>query len=484
MLKRFSIILLALVILSAFAMNVYASGEQEGDEQNAIDLINWDAPVSAAERLTGDEYILPEGWEEATEGVEEIFYFNSGGMQHDPATQENINQFEEMTGIKVNWAEVSSEILFQKTLNVLVSRDPSVHGMSLDSGPYELKEVIGAGWAEPMPFWTEEVKAAYPDSIVPALTGADGKVYATVDTMRSYVFYYRPSWLEAAGVEKVPETWQEVREAAKKCDDWAKENLGSDYYGIVFPAKSYNLLHMLQPGIYSQGARVIQDGVPTYDTPEGRKSWEYWVNLVRDGIAPEAVLGWTWNDYQEVFARGKAAFMLGFTTYVNRCANPELAPAMQQDVFGNAAEGPIGKGDWAVTIPPKWDASEPDENHAAFIDFDAFMVNRFAEPNYKAAMLLFAEFRMSKQAMARELIVEGNEAFYPGTYTDEKIRSQILWAEPRSSSVATTVMEAFPPGAMKANDTLIEYFGRSATGEIEPLEALSKAQEEINGIYR
>jgi ABC-type glycerol-3-phosphate transport system substrate-binding protein len=475
---KLSALLLIALLIGCFSPSTEAA-------EDRIAMINWDAPKLAVERVTDDQYVLPEGWKEATEGVEEIFYFNSGGMSHDPATEKNIEIFEKLTGIKVNFAEVSSEILFQKTLNVLVSRDPSVHGMSLDSGPYELRQVIGAEWAEPMPFWTEALQQTYPSSILPALTGRDGKVYSTVDTMRSYLLYYRPSWLEAAGVEKVPETWQEVREAAKKAGDWAKENLGDDYYGIVYPAKSYNLFHMLQPGIYSQGARVInEEGVPTYNSPEGRKSWEYWVTLVHDGIAPEAVLGWTWNDYQEVFTRGKSAFMLGFTTYVNRCADPEKSPAMHEDVHGNPADGPIGKGDWAVVAPPKWNAEMPDEYRAAFIDFDAFMVNKFADSAHKAAMLLFSEFRMSKQAMVNELIIEGNESFYPGAYDDPKVKAEILWPAPREQSVATTVMEAFPPGAMQANDILIEYFGHAVTGKEEILEALEKAQKEVNGIYQ
>jgi len=472
-----------MVLLSVAAV-AFAEGKQEGEEQNRVDMINWNEPMPAVDRVTGEEYVLPEGWEKATEGVEKLFYFNSGAMRHDPATKENIDIFEELTGIEVEWAEVSSEILFQKTLNVLVSKDPSVHAMSLDSGPYELKEVIGANWAEPMPFWTEGMREAYPDSMVPALTGQDGNVYATVDTMRSYLLYYRPSWLKAAGVEEVPTTWQGVREAAKKCNDWAKENLGQDYYGIVFPAKSYNLLHMIQAGIYSQGGRVLNEqGFPNYDTEAGQKSWEYWVNLVRDGIAPEAVLGWTWNDYQEVFVRGKSAFMLGFTTYVNRSADPETAPALQENVQGEPADGPIGKGDWAVIPPPKWDASEPDSHRSAFIDFDAFMVNRFADSAHKAAALLFSELRMSRQAMTNEVVTEGNESFYPGTYQDPDVQENIIWAEPRRQSVATTVMEAFPPGAMQANDILIEYFGNSVTGEVEPLPALQEAQNEINGIY-
>lgn len=487
MMKRPAFRAIFLILMVGFVVIVVAAGKQgeKGAERTAVDLIHWDAPKPAVERVSADEYILPEGWEEATEGVDKIFYFNSGAMRHDPATGKNIEIFERLTGIEVKYAEVSSEILFQKTLNVLVSKDPSVHGMSLTDGPNELKEIIGAGWAEPMPFWTPVLKKAYPSSLLPALTGDDGLVYATVDTMRSYLLFYRPSWLEAAGIREVPTNWQDVREAAKKAGQWAKENLGPDYYGIVFPAKAYNLLHMIQAGIYSQGARVIQvNGDPVYNTPEGKNSWEYWVELVRDGIAPESVLGWTWNDYQEVFARGKAAFMLGFTTYVNRSADAEMSPALQNSVFGKPDKGPKGMGDWAVVAPPKWSKNMPESYRAAFIDFDAFIVNRFADPEHKAAALLFSEFRMSKQAMVNELVIEGNESFYPGAYNDPKVKEQILYAEPRAESVKTTVMEAFPPGSIHANDILIEYYARAVTGKISTDEALNKAQSEIDEIFK
>ncbi|RKX78359.1 MAG: hypothetical protein DRP87_06565 [Spirochaetes bacterium] len=480
------ILILSIVLLLSVVTTAVAGGQKEKiEKEGVLGLINWDAPKTALERLTGDEYILPEGWDKTTEGVEKIFYFNSGAMRHDPATAKNIEVFENLTGIKVDYAEVGSDILFQKTINVFVSRDGSVHGMSLTDGPNELKEVIGAGWAEPMPFWTPEVRKAYPAGLVSAMTGADGKVYATVDTMRSYLLFYRPSWLKAADIEKVPTTWQEVREAAKKAGDWARKNLGPDYYGIVFPAKAYNLLHMIQAGVYSQGGRIIQaDGIPVYNTEEGKKSWDYWVNLVKDGIAPEAVLGWTWNDYQEVFARGKSAFMLGFTTYVNRSADQELSPALHKDVFGNPDKGAKGLGDWAVVAPPKWNANMPDDYRAAFIDFDAFVVNKFADEKHKAAALLFAEFRMSKQAMANELIIEGNESFYPGAYEDPDVASKILYPEPRAQSARTTVMEAFPPGTVRAMDILIEYFARAVTGELSSQEALNKAQEEIDMIFK
>lgn len=472
-------LMIGVLMIAFLFVSIGPTGAQQ---KNPLQLINWNKPVPAVDRLTGDKYILPQGWKQATKGVKQITYFNSGAMRHDPATAKNIEIFEKRTGIKVNHIDVSSTILFQKTLNVLVSKDPSIHAMSLTDAPMELSQIIGGGWVEPLPFWTPEVQKAYPPALVEALQGPDGKFYATCDTMRGYLLFYRPSWLKAAGVEEVPTTWQGVRKAAKKAREWAKKNLGEDYYGIVFPGK-YNLTHMIQAGIYSQGERVLRNGKPKFNTPAGKKSWKFWVDLVKDDIAPEAVLGYTWNDYQQAFARGKAAFMLGFTTYVNRLADPELSPGVHKNVYGKPAKGPRGTGDWAVVAPPKWSDEMPDEYRAAFVDFDGFVINKYADPAHKAAAMLFAEFRMSKEATANEVVVEGNESFYPGAYKDPDVMKQAAYTKVRRKAMKHTVMEAFPPGGKHAMDILIEYFGKAVTGELPTLEALNKAQSEIDKIY-
>ena len=69
--------------------------------QEAWKLIDWNKPVPMVERLTGDQYILPEGWEEATKGVEKLVYYNSGGLAGDIATAINLELFEQKTGIQV-----------------------------------------------------------------------------------------------------------------------------------------------------------------------------------------------------------------------------------------------------------------------------------------------------------------------------------------------------------------------------------------------
>ena len=173
-------------------------------------------------------------------------------------------------------------------------------------------------------------------------------------------------------------------------------------------------------------------------------------------------------------------FMLGFSTYIVRCSDPELAPGVQTDVFGNPVEG----GDFAVVAPPKRDASQPDTNRAAFIDFDGFIINPFADDKHQAAAMLFAEFRMSKEACRNEVLVEGNDAFFPGVYDDPKVMGKIRFPEALRLSVQNAVMEAFPPGSKHSIDILMEYFGKAVTGEMGAQEALDAAQKEIDEIYR
>ncbi len=447
--------------------------------------IKWNEPMPMTERLLADEYVLPEGWQEATAGVDEIVFYNSGGMQGDIATKVNMMIFEQLTGIKLKNIDVGAGFLFAKTLSTLSSKDSSVAIVSHTDAPLELTQTMAAGWHESLDvLWPPEVQALYPKGLVDAIQW-EGHFYGTCDTERSYLFFYRPSVLEAIG-EPVPETWQDVYRAAKKAREYFVSQGKTDSYGIVFPG-DYNLSHMLQAGVYSQGGRVLKNGSWDVMSPEFQNSWEYWVNLVREGIADEAVLGYTWEDYQKTFGLGKAAFMLGFSTYAMQFTNTEAWPELGTD--------------WDVVAPPKWDASQPGSNRAAFIDFDANLINKFAPPKVKAAAMLWFDYRRSKQAQMYEMAVEGNESWLPATYEPDII-SKVDWdlvdaaakeldikapphvtevpkLEARRASAETTVMEAFPPGSKAALEALIEYYGRAVTGEMEPLEALQAANTDI-----
>ena len=298
------------------------------------------------------------------------------------------------------------------------------------------------------------------------------------DTYKSGISYLRPSWLKAAGVEGTPETWEGYIAAAKKCREWAKKNLDQTYYGFGFGADHY-LLQKLQGMTYSQGGRLINDGKIKLLTPEFKNTWKTYVNFVLEDTSPKAVLGWTWNDYQQAFAMGKMAIITeSLNTNMVRFSNPEKSPGLTKLVTGGKADAP---GDWTAMPSPKWSKDMPDKYiGAAPPNFSAFIINRFAPDNAKAAAMILGEVRMSKQGGKNELLIEGNSPFNPAVFEDASVMSKVAYIDVRKTSNKNAIMEVFPPGGEKAIDILLEYFGKAATGKMDAMKALEAAQKEID----
>ncbi len=480
--KSKSVVILCVFLAALLVVGITSAAQGE----KAYELIDWNKPLPMTERLLADQYVLPEGWQEATKGVKELVFFNSGALTHDIATAIGMELFEQKTGIHVKALEVGSAYTFPKFLSVVTSKDPSVH-IGFIRAEVEYAHVASAGWAHPIDeLWTPEVQALYSPGLVDCIRW-DDHFYGSVNIVQWYVFYYRPSWLEAAGVKKVPETWEEVWEAAKKCREWAKENLGPDYYGLTFGATKAGHIHiaMLSALTYSQGGRTLKEGKFNLDTPEFRESWSYLVNSIKEDIADVACLGYSWSDYQKVFGMGKAAMMLGYSVYAVKFPTdfPEMA------------------GDWAAVAPPKWDATHPDSHRIGYINYDEYVINNFADDRHKAAAMLFLDFYRSKEACMYELLVEGNDSFLPAVYDDPNIVDKVDWdlakavaerigaSEPvkagttipevRAASAKTARMEALPPGAAYVSDILSEYLGKSVIEGMDADEALSEALSKI-----
>ena len=451
------------------------------------ELIDWNKPVPMTDRLLADEYILPEGWDKATEGVEQLTFFNAGGLSGDIATATNMALFERKTDIKLNALEVGSAYTFPKFLSVVTSQDPSVDFGFLRAET-EYAQVASAGWAHPVDeLWPPDVQALYSPGLIEAMNWKD-HFYATVNTVQWYVFYYRPSWLEAAGVEEVPETWEDIYAAAIKCREYAKANLGEDSYGLTFGVSKSGQIHIafLSALTYSQGVGLLKDGKWNLETPEFRNAWNYLVGAIRDDIADVACLGYGWDEYQTAFGAGKAAMTLGYSVM-----------AIQFD-----QEFPEITGDWVATPPPKYDASQPDSNRVGYINFDEFAINNYAEDKQKAAAMLYFDYMRSKEACMYELLVEGNDSLLPDVYEDPDIVEKVDWdfantvaaeigakevvkqgttiPDVRAASAKTARMEALPPGATLAADILAEHMGIAVQEDMDPNEVLDEALAQIS----
>ncbi len=477
-------LVLALLVISFISVfSVTSFGE---NQKKAWETINWNKPVSMVERISGDKYILPEGWEDAIKGVDELAYYNSGSLAGDIATAVNIKLFEEMTGLRIKPIPVSSELEHVKTLATLIAEDGSVPLLLVGSPVRELSTFAREEWITPIDFlYPQDVQ----DLFVPALKDLHYRNphwWASQETALGIgVVFYRPSWLENCGLV-VPDNWQDIYTAAQKCRTWAKQELGSQYYGMVFSGVVENWIDSFQGTLYSQGGRwYLDDGKPNMLSEEWRNAFAYWANYIIEDIASVEVLNYSFVERGTAFGMGQAAFGAGIMTSYATKYETEFP-----EVFG----------DWAMMSPPKWAPGDPEECRVGWINGNSGVINRYSPDNYQAAAMLFLDFLRSKEAQTNEIAVEGNEAYMAWLYDDPTLPSKVDWnladsvaenlgiphpphiEEVPYVDIRKTLMlygetEQMPPGFPQVSLEVKNRFAQAATGQITIDEAVQAIQD-------
>jgi len=451
--------------------------------------IKWNKPLSIAERITGkgpvevipaeyDDYgvklsgkkgmlkgyILPEGWKEAVGDVKKLVLTNSGALAGDPATALNAKIFEKMTGIHLEFIEMSGALMWPKQLSVLVARSTDVDLFYQRNPMLEIPHLSAANWAVPVDeLWTPDVEKLYPEKVLDSFKGIDGRFYGGAPfCFWAMHLFYRPSWLTKAGVT-VPLTWQDLVIASSKVDTWAENNLGPGNDGMVYAAGDPDLVHVLLAMVqYSQDKPLIKDGRFVID-PD---TWKIVTDLWLKGGMSDSSLEYLWSMAPEVFAKGKAGFTITGGVYINEFKNPEFATGIQND--------------WGVTLTPGWEGIG--NRGIGPVQADDWTINPYISPAKKAAAMLWMDYQRSYQAQFNELYVEGNESAMMCVYEHPAVKNEVAYVDLRRETLEAQIGESYPPAMWEAIEMVKEYLGRVVLGEMDPDKALEQVQAEINMI--
>jgi len=481
--KVVQLFLAGAVVISGFAastLTVLAAGP--GD-------IKWDKPVAVVDRITRQGpvevitpilegygvklagkkgmltgYILPEGWKEAIKDTEILVATNSGSLPHDPATVLNARIFEKMTGVYLELIEMKDELLWPKTLTAAMARSKDVDLFYIDRAMMDTPILSAAGWIYPVDvLYPPEVQKLYSEGVLMSLRGLKGRFYSTPLTLWSEYLFYRPSWLRKAGV-KVPTTWQELVVASKKVDEWAKANMGSGYVGMVTslgdPDSVYRLWAMLT---YAKDERIVKDGKVIID-PE---VWNLLTDLWLKGGTSKESIEYRWPDAPEVFAKGKAGFIIAGSVFMKKFGDPEYAGTI--------------KGDWNVTLGSAWEGVGVPGRSLG--EPDTWAINPFISPAKKAAAMLWLDYYRSYQAQFNELYVEGNESCMKTVYDHPLVKTGVDFPDVRAAAVAQHMGESFPPYTPEALEMFKEYLHKVVIGKIDQTSALKKLQKDIDKMH-
>jgi len=133
------------------------------------------------------------------------------------------------------------------------------------------------------------------------VTSKDEGIYALQVHTNNLAIFYRESFLQKAGIEKPPKTWEEFLDTCKKI----KENL--DTYGIIFYAGADEAgTWQFEPFLWSNGGSLLE-----LDQKEAVEALDFVTKLVKEGYAPRDVINLNDQGDESIwFMNGQVAMMV------------------------------------------------------------------------------------------------------------------------------------------------------------------------------
>lgn len=137
----------------------------------------------------------------------------------------------------------------------------------------------------------------------------NGHIWSIPLATNNTAIFYRPTLFKKAGILKLPETWEELREAAKKLTQDLNGDGRTDQYGMFLSlGKGEWTVFAWLPFIFSAGGELLQQGQPNLVNPGAITALQFGSKLVKEGLA---ILSAPERGYElDNFLAGKAAMQV------------------------------------------------------------------------------------------------------------------------------------------------------------------------------
>ncbi len=309
---------------------------------------------------------------------------------------------------------------------------------------------------------TDEERA-WLDSFYPGLMEngqLDGKTYGIPFQRSTIVLYWNKDAFEAAGLdpETPPENWQEMAEMAAAI----REASGDEQWGVMVPSTGY-AYWMFQAFAFQNGHRLMsEDGTEVYfDDPAAVEALEYWVSLAEEHDAmPSGVI--EWGTLRQNFIEQSTAMMwhtTGNLTAVRSDADFDFGVAMLP--MNTQRGSPTGGGNFYL-----FEGSSEEEQRAA---------------------MTFIRWMTAPERAADWSIETGYMGVSPAAYDTDALHAYVDTFPPAAVARdqlehGTAELSTYQGGRVRrALDNAVQA---ALTGQMTPLDALSQAQREAEGVLR
>ena len=276
------------------------------------------------------------------------------------AIQANLADFEKLTGIKVQYETFTEDQYRQKVLLELAAGTGSVDVIHTATAQEGLK-FWRSGWYEPLDEYLKSPRLTDPgfdlaDISKPALQGNtyDGKLVALPTMQQTTMLYYRKDLFDKHKI-KVPQTFAELEEAAKKLNN--AEEAGQKVVGIVLRGKKAAATSQWAPYLFGFGGSwLTKDGKPAMNTPEAVQAFDYYGRLLRN-YGPPGAVNYHWYECVSLFVQGKAAMYTDVSNRIFFFEDPSKSQIVGKIGYAMFPAGPAGRKPtmevWSMAVSSK-----------------------------------------------------------------------------------------------------------------------------------
>ena len=322
--------------------------------------------------------------------------------------QPHFGEFEQLTGIKLQYEGYGTAPMRQKVSIELVAKEPSLDCYQIQVSQ-QGRQHWESGWIEPLDKYIADKELTNPDwdfddfgagartaQQIPSEGATPNAV--TLLTAQNQIMYYREDLLKEAGIQP-PKTHQELLEAAKALN---KPDKG--YNGIVMRGGGKWATTQIGTYMYGMGGRWIgDDGRLAIDTPEMGKTLEYYGGLLRE-YGPPGVGNMDDRAVAAAYQQGQAAIM----TDLNHFALTFNDPAQSPKIAGKVKVAWIPRGPVEGPVPG---------GHYVMLPVQNAVMSPFSR--HKEATWLWLQWLTSKESFLRRQLA-GNASARVSTWEDKR----------------------------------------------------------------
>ncbi len=433
--------LLALLLVAVMAFSLAACTAQE------------EAPASQADSTPADTAQAEDGAMEI-EPAELTYWYWADNAEYSALMQELVANFNETNeyGITVTAEEYPWDNggFTQSTFTaVMGGGGPDISTFKLSAAKMFNANALLADMSEYVANWEEASQIS--DSAWSIMTDAtaDGATRVLPWTLEALYVYYRPSYFEQAGIESVPETWDDFMTAIEKATMDTDGDGTIDVYGYGMRGAGGGHEH-LGSFLYANGASWDD-----LTTPEAVAAYEQYLSIFENGYAPEASVNVAFAEMVDGFKTGTTATIIH---HIGSSTDWVEAFGDDVDAFPIPASD---DGQWTCAGDTDMVIYEQCENKAAAFEFYKYMTTGQGGTDW---------FIASGKGLGTENILATEE-----------------FASNRFQAVAAESLQF--ANVLPTTDTLSEYTGtvwaaanqQALLGQVTPEEALAQMQAALHG---